>query len=380
MGAADFRWVSPGAGLTRSLLASTPDEPALRSPAPESLLQWSTENPHGLRSINTVVVDAGDDVSLGLLRGRLMQGQNLLLTRVTGMTSELAAELRATESSEQGLTRVSEIPMSWLDPLDSCLQPDPHVVGSQTWPRISIVLVSFNQVAFLEEGIRSVLRQRYPNLEFIVVDGNSSDGSIEVLERYRNQFSYLAIEPDHGQSDGLNKGFAQARGEILGWLNSDDLLEPGALFRVAQAFTAYPVDMVAGGCRQIGLTRDRVLFNHHNRLPLCLPVLLPLGLLLEMERFWLTGNFFYQPEVFFSRNLWTRSGGKLRTDLHYVLDYDLWVRMAAAGATVVHIPDFLACSRTHEQQKTTVAMRNMPEVQDLMGEYASRLLTPAGLR
>ena len=101
---------------------------------------------------------------------------------------------------------------------------------------------------------------------------------------------------------------------------------------------------------------------------------LPLGLLLDLDRFWLTASFFYQPEVFFSRDIWKRSGGQLRDDLNYVLDYDLWVRMAAAGATIVHIPEFLACSRTHEQQKTTVGMTYMPEVQALLREYARRLL------
>jgi hypothetical protein len=119
-----------------------------------------------------------------------------------------------------------------------------------------------------------------------------------------------------------------------------------------------------------------MIVNHHNKLPFGIQVGLPLGLLLEMDRFWLTGNFFYQPEVFFSREIWRRSGGKLRTDLYYVLDYDLWVRMAAASANIMHIPDFLACSRTHEQQKTTVGMPNMPEIKRLMQEYSDRLRNP----
>jgi glycosyltransferase involved in cell wall biosynthesis len=208
------------------------------------------------------------------------------------------------------------------------------------------------------------------------VDGNSTDGSIPILEKYRERLNYLLIEPDKGQSDGLNKGFKRATGDILTWVNSDDLLEPGALFRVAQAFSSNDVDMVVGGCRQIGLSRKEIIKNHHTRLPFGLPVALPLGLLLEMDRFWLTGCFFYQPEVFFSRSIWERSGGKLRTDLYYILDYDLWVRMAAAGATIVHIPDFLACSRTHDNQKTTTGMPYLPEVQRLLREYSTRLVKP----
>jgi glycosyltransferase involved in cell wall biosynthesis len=186
----------------------------------------------------------------------------------------------------------------------------------------------------------------------------------------------LVIESDKGQSDGLNKGFARTTGDILTWVNSDDLLEPGALFRVAQAFATSGVDMVAGGCRVIGLSRDKLILNHHNKLPFGIQFPLPLGLLLEMDRFWLPGNFFYQPEVFFSRDIWKRTGGRLRTDLNYIMDYDLWVRMAAAGARILHIPEFLACSRTHEQQKTTVGLPGMPEIQRLLQEYSSRLVCP----
>jgi GT2 family glycosyltransferase len=188
--------------------------------------------------------------------------------------------------------------------------------------------------------------------------------------------SFLLIEPDKGQSDGLNKGLTRASGDILTWVNSDDLLEPGALFRVAQAFTANQVDMVVGGCRKIGLTRSHIINNHHTKLPFGIPTALPLGLLLEFDRFWQSGSFFYQPEVFFSRDIWNRSGGRLRTDLNYLLDYDLWVRMAAAGATIVHIPDYLACSRTHDQQKTTAGMPYLPEAQRLQQEYSACLVPP----
>jgi GT2 family glycosyltransferase len=306
----------------------------------------------------------------------MIEGQTLALATATSSpAARFGTHLGPPEIEKTGLSYYTRFPAAWLDPLDDTGKPVEDIVRRQSWPKISVVMVSFNQAAFLEEGIRSVLEQGYPNMEFIVVDGNSTDGSIDILNRYRKSLSHLVIEPDHGQSDGLNKGFARATGEILTWVNSDDLLEPGALFRAAQTFTAYEVDMVAGGCRQIGYSRSQIILNHHNRLPFGIPLTLPLGLLLDLERFWLTGSFFYQPEVFFSREIWQRAGGKLRTDLYYVLDYDLWVRMAAAGAAIVHIPEFLACSRTHNQQKTTVGFPYMPEVQRLLREYARRLIS-----
>ncbi len=269
-------------------------------------MKWLIEDARRLRKFGTIVVDAGDELSLGLLRGRLTGEQTLVLTGANDASS-LIAEIGKPELKDGGLSRYASLPPVWLDPLDDDGRPVAAVAGGRTWPKISVVMVSFNQAAFLEEGLRSILDQGYPNLQFIVIDANSTDGSVDILERYRSRVADLVIEPDRGQSDGLNKGFARATGDILTWVNSDDLLEPVALFRVAQAFATPGVDMVAGGCRQIGLSRDQIILNHHNRLPFGIPVALPLGLLLDINRFWFTGSFFYQPEVFFSRDIWKRT-------------------------------------------------------------------------
>lgn len=377
---ADVVCLTPGAGLVNNLPVPPVSAPTLQGAAPGSLAAYLVESPALLRNISTIVIDQGDDISLALLRGRLVHGQALVLVRSSKDLSENALHLGEPDVCEDGIAVYSKLPDEWLDPLDAQGHPRTDSITGVKWPKISVVMVSFNQADFLEQGLRSVLNQGYPNLEFLVVDGKSTDGSIDILERYRARLTYLLIEPDRGQSDGLNKGFARASGDILTWVNSDDLLEPGALFRVAQAYSFYKTDMIVGGCRQIGLARQQVIHNHHTKLPYGVPLLLPLGLLLEMDRFWLNGCFFYQPEVFFTRDIWQRSGGKLRADLNYVLDYDLWVRMAAAGATIVHIHDFLACSRTHDQQKTTVGMPYLPEVQRLLREYAVCLLptTPRG--
>lgn len=376
--ARDFVQVEQAAGFTRSLPVPQINEPPLRTPAEGSFVKWLIDNSSQLGKFGTIVVDAADAVSLGLLRGRLGQDQTLVLITTTdaSIVSPLVAELGEPDARSGTTSSHSNFPVAWLDPLNQDNRPVASIVERTSWPKISVVMVSFNQADFLEEGLRSVLDQGYPNLEFIVIDGNSTDGSVDILNRYRDRLGTLVIERDRGQSDGLNKGFARATGDIVTWVNSDDLLEPGALFRVAQAFAVPGVDMVAGGCRQIGPSRDKIILNHHNRLPFGIPVALPLGLLLEMDRFWLAGSFFYQPEVFFSRDIWQRSGGRLRTDLNYVLDYDLWVRMAAAGANIIHIPEFLACSRTHDDQKTTVGMPQMPEVQRLLQEYHRRLVSP----
>ena len=117
-------------------------------------------------------------------------------------------------------------------------------------PRISIVTISFNQAQFLERAIRSIIDQGYPATEYVVVDPGSTDGSRDIIERYRDRISAVALEPDKGPSDGLNRGFERTTGDILGYINADDALRPGALAFIADYFTKHPdVDVLAGGIR-----------------------------------------------------------------------------------------------------------------------------------
>ena len=107
-------------------------------------------------------------------------------------------------------------------------------------PKVSIVTPSFNQASFLEQTLRSVLEQDYPNLEYIVIDGGSTDGSVEIINKYADQLAYWQSQPDQGQTDAINQGFAHATGEILAWLNSDDLLLPGAVSAAVRALEEHP--------------------------------------------------------------------------------------------------------------------------------------------
>ncbi|HAX95810.1 MAG TPA: glycosyltransferase, partial [Prolixibacteraceae bacterium] len=119
------------------------------------------------------------------------------------------------------------------------------------WPKISVVTPSYNQGQFIEETIRSVLLQGYPNLEYIVMDGGSTDGSVKIIKKYEPWLSYWVSEPDRGQSHAINKGINRAAGEILFWLNSDDLCLPGAFFKAAESFSQYPNQKLVIGQAQI---------------------------------------------------------------------------------------------------------------------------------
>jgi GT2 family glycosyltransferase len=162
---------------------------------------------------------------------------------------------------------------------------------------------------------------------------------------------------------GLNKGFQKATGRILTWLNSDDRLAPGSLFTVGQAFLLHNIDMVAGRCARVADLEPKPHHVHRSYLPLGRITPLSLPDLLDLDNCWQRGFFFHQPEVFFSREIFDRAGGKLREDLYYSMDYDLWVRLAKAGARIFALPEILAIFREHKNQKTGGA--NLPFLPEL---------------
>lgn len=190
------------------------------------------------------------------------------------------------------------------------------------FPRITIVTPNFNQGAFLEKCIRSILNQGYPNLEYIIIDGGSTDNSVEVIRKYEKQLSYWVSEKDKGQTDAINKGLARATGVVFNWINSDDWLEPEALQSVSEAYRNHPEAAAwVGACRRL---------NHDNSI---MAVVYPNGLDPDhLGENW-NGRVFYQPSCFM-RTEAVRQAGGLDPSLRYCMDYDLYVRLMKTGQFV----------------------------------------------
>jgi len=188
--------------------------------------------------------------------------------------------------------------------------------GGAPWPRVSVVTPSYNQAQFIEETIRSVLLQGYPDLEYIVIDGGSADGSVEIIRKYERWLGRWVSEPDRGQSHALNKGFEAATGEFVGWLNSDDLYTPGAVGRAVRPFVSRrEVGAVYGDAFVIDAAGKQI--GHIQALEMDLGELL-------------LGNYIPQPTVFMRRSALFEAG-LLDERLHYAMDYDLWLRLAGVA-------------------------------------------------
>jgi len=215
-------------------------------------------------------------------------------------------------------------------------------------PTISLITCSYEQARYLEATLRSVLSQNYPALEYIVIDGGSNDGSVDIIRSYASQLAHWVSEPDRGQTDALIKGFSRARGEIMGWLCSDDLLLPGALHAIGEYFARHQECGAMYGDalwidgegrylrpkKEIDFNRFIFLYDH---------------------------NYIPQPSMFWRRSLYTAVGG-LNRDFNLAMDGDLWERFARRGR-IDHIARYLSCMRFYPQQKTR-ALRPRAKVEN----------------
>ena len=210
--------------------------------------------------------------------------------------------------------------------------------------KLSIITPSYNQGRFIERTILSVLQQPLPDVEYWVIDGGSTDETLEVLEKYQDRLHWIS-EPDRGQTDALNKGILRTSGEIIGWLNSDDVYYPAVLPRVLQFFADHPeVNIVYGRGYHIDV-EDRIINEYPTRE-------------WDYQRLW-DDCFICQPAVFFRRQLIDRHG-LFDESLQYCMDYEYWLRVGAKEP-MTFLPEILAGSRLYETNKTLGARRQVRE-------------------
>ena len=207
-------------------------------------------------------------------------------------------------------------------------------------PLVSIITPSYNHVRFIEAAMRSVLEQDYPQIEYIIVDGGSTDGSLEIIRGYADRLAWWVSEPDRGQTDAINKGFTRARGSILAWLNSDDTYEPGAVTEAVEALLSRPdAGMVYGNANFI---------DENGRITGRFPAA-------QTDYTRLRRGYVHIPQQasFFRARLWHQVG-PLDPSFFFAMDYDLWVRLAGL-ASLVYVPRTWANFRLHTTGKTFTA-------------------------
>lgn len=233
-------------------------------------------------------------------------------------------------------------------------------------PLVTIVTPSYNQAKFLEDCICSVLAQNYPHIEYLVIDGASSDRSVDIICNYADRIAYWESTPDRGQAHAINKGLQRAQGDLLGWLNSDDVLKEGAVSRAVQALLDHPdtgvvygrlerIDAQGGLLPTPELPKDRITFGLDQVIGECIV---------------------NQPGSLW-RRLAMEQVGLLDEGLHYSLDYDYWIRMAMSGVQFLRLTDVLAQFRLSRDSKTVGRTAEMALEQM---EVLERLISRPGIQ
>ncbi|MFY7788708.1 MAG: glycosyltransferase family 2 protein [Thermoflexibacteraceae bacterium] len=185
------------------------------------------------------------------------------------------------------------------------------------YPKISIITPSYNQADYLRHTITSILNQNYPNLEYIIIDGGSTDGSLEIIKEYASQLSYWESEGDKGMYHALHKGFERSTGEIMAWLNADDILQPNALWLLAEIFSqSEQIEWIQGYPSIIDENNRtvRLIYTQLNKS------------FFYSKKYIATGTYIQQESTFWRRSLWEKAGGYISQDYHYAGDFELWIR------------------------------------------------------
>lgn len=233
------------------------------------------------------------------------------------------------------------------------------------YPSVTVITPSFNQAKFLKATIESVLNQNYRNLQYIVIDGKSTDNSVEIIKNYSSKIDYWVSEPDRGQSDAINKGLCRAKGDIVTWLNSDDLLAPGALEAVAAAWLETPdLALLSGECIRIGPDNE-FLFWHV--VPRQTRWLAKLGLI-----------YIDQPGTFWSREMF-KNANVLNSNLTGLMDHDLWYRIVLSGGKTRRIRKCTAAFRIHPESKTEKLQDTFQKESEMLRKYHCKNLKSVSL-
>jgi glycosyltransferase involved in cell wall biosynthesis len=228
----------------------------------------------------------------------------------------------------------------------------PEIAAQASWPKISVVTPVWNSARYLEAAIRSVLSQAYPNLEYIIVDGGSTDGSLAIISKYASQLHSWISEPDRGMYDAINKGFARSSGDLMGWISATDMLHAGSLFVVGSVFQTFPaVEWITGrptGFSDQGMAAELLNLRRWSRMP------------------FLAGanRYIQQESTFWRRSLWERAGSRVDDSRRNASDFELWVRFfryaklysvdALIGGFRSHpdslgLQDLAECHRIHDE-------------------------------
>lgn len=241
-------------------------------------------------------------------------------------------------------------------PWPYCRQGVPTTTGrtdrSEAPPRISVVIPLVGAAASVEETLLSVLNQGYPAVQIILLHAGAADGAADVLERYRDRLEHVAVEPGKGRAHAINTGMALADGDILHWLNADEMLCPGALDAVAREWTGSQADIIAGLCMEVSDRRVMRLTR-----PPARGIDLPSSERAEFFGRWTKDEYFDRPIAFFSRRIWEAAGGCVREDIAHGMDFDLWVRAADNGARyrATNLPLALFCDPVEQDADERLA-------------------------